>query len=132
MPTLQKRRELILSLFIQFSMSVNPEIRELINRLNQELKELEQKTTEGIDLVRVPLSQFPENTILVQFFAYLSNVLFFVNNYRERIKSTLELLSVNQLAQEERQEIGERLSAMLGVILETKIRVENIVNRLRD
>ncbi|AFZ15439.1 hypothetical protein Cri9333_4660 [Crinalium epipsammum PCC 9333] len=57
-------------------MSITPAIRELSNRLNQELEQLEQILTEGLDLVRVPLSRFPENSILVQFFAYLSNVLF--------------------------------------------------------
>jgi hypothetical protein len=39
-------------------MSLPLEIRELISRLNQELVQLEDKTTEGLDLVRVPLSQF--------------------------------------------------------------------------
>jgi hypothetical protein len=113
-------------------MSITPEIQNLINRLQQELNELEQKTATGIDLVRIPLSQFPENTILVQFFAYLSNVLFFVANYRREIDETSVLISSTDVSSEEIQTAGERLSLMLGVVLETKMRVENLVNRLGD
>ncbi|MGK7944956.1 MAG: restriction endonuclease subunit S [Microcystaceae cyanobacterium] len=113
-------------------MSITPEIKNLINRLQQELNELEQKTATGIDLVRMPLSQFPENTILVQFFAYLSNVIFFVSTYQRRITVMIESLSVSEFSNEEIQEAGEELSMMLGVTLETKIRVENLVNRLGD
>lgn len=113
-------------------MSITPAIRELSNRLNQELEQLEQILTEGLDLVRVPLSRFPENSILVQFFAYLSNVLFFISNYRQEISRILELLSVTEVTMDEIEEAGQRLSTMLGVVLETKMRVESIVNRLRE
>ena len=113
-------------------MSITPEIRELIKRLQQELNELEQNTREGIDLVRLPLSQFPENTILVQFFAYLSNVLFFLTTYKQRITSITESLSISEVSHEEIEEVGKKLSTMLGVILETKMRIENITKRLRD
>ncbi len=113
-------------------MSITPEIQDLINRLQQELNELEQKTATELDLVKIPLSQFPENTILVQFFAYLSNVLFFISTYQQRITIMIESLSVTEVSNEETQEAGEELSMMLGVTLETKIRVENLVNRLRD
>ncbi len=61
-------------------MSINPEIQDLINRFQRGLNKLEQNAAEGIDLVRIPLFQFLENTILVLFFAYLSNILFFIVN----------------------------------------------------
>jgi hypothetical protein len=68
----------------------------------------------------------------VQFFAYLSNVLFFISNYRQEISITLELLSVAEVTMDEIDEAGQRLSTMLGVVLENKMRVESIVNRLRE
>ncbi len=68
----------------------------------------------------------------MQFFAYLSNVLFFISNYRQEISITLELLSVAEVTMDEIDEAGQRLSTMLGVVLENKMRVESIVNRLRE
>lgn len=46
--------------------------------------------------------------------------------------SILVQLSVTEVSDEEIQEAGQELSTMLGIILETRIRVDNIINRLRD
>jgi hypothetical protein len=113
-------------------MNIPPDITDVIERLNQELEQTEREINEGINLVRLPLSRFPENTLLVQFFAYLNNVIFLVENYRQRIKATLELISEVDVEQEEVNDAIEELATMLGIVLETKIRVENIVNRLRN
>jgi hypothetical protein len=113
-------------------MNIPPNITDLIERLDRELALTEREVNEGINLVRLPLSRFPENTLLVQFFAYLNNVIFLVENYRQRIRSTLELLSEVDVEREEANDAIEELATMLGVVLETKIRVENIVNRLRN
>jgi len=113
-------------------MNIPPNITDLIERLDRELALTEREVNEGINLVRLPLSRFPENTLLVQFFAYLNNVIFLVENYRQRIRSTLELLSEVDVDREEANDAIEELATMLGVVLETKIRVENIVNRLRN
>jgi hypothetical protein len=113
-------------------MNIPPNITDLIERLERELALTEREVNEGINLVRLPLSRFPENTLLVQFFAYLNNVIFLVENYRQRIRSTLELLSEVDVEREEANDAIEELATMLGVVLETKIRVENIVNRLRN
>ena len=86
----------------------------------------------GLGLVRVPLSRFPENTVLVQFFVYLSNVEFFIDNYRGRIQKVLEMLSGVDIPDYEMYEVGEELAAMLGVVVETKVRVERIIGRLSD
>lgn len=113
-------------------MNIPPDITDLIEGLDRELERTEREVNEGINLVRLPLSRFPENTLLIQFFAYLNNVIFLVENYRQRIRATIELLSVVDIAQEEVNDAIEELATMLGVVLETKIRVENIVNRLRN
>lgn len=112
-------------------MSLRSEIKELINRLNQELNQLEQNTAEALNLVRLPLAQFPENTLLIQFFAYLSNILFFIEQYRQRIQRSITLLSDTSISVEAVQEIGEDLSAMLGDIIEATEEVNSLVRRLR-
>jgi hypothetical protein len=113
-------------------MNIPPDITDLIERLNRELALTEREVNEGINLVRLPLSLFPENTLLVQFFAYLNNVVFLVENYRQRIRATVELLLEVDVDPEEANDAVEELATMLGIVLETKIRVENIVNRLRN
>jgi hypothetical protein len=113
-------------------MNIPPDITDLIERLNQELEQTEREVNEGINLVRLPLSRFPENPLLVQFFAYLNNVIFLVENYRQRIRATVELLLEVDVDPEEANDAIEELATMLGVVLETKIRAENIVNRLRN
>ncbi len=113
-------------------MPISPESQALIDRLNRELNAAEEEAINGLDLVRLPLSRFPDNIILVQFFAYLNNVLFFVENYRQQIGSAVEQLSVANVTVEENQEVLEELASMLGVVLETKIRVERIITRLRE
>ncbi|OCQ94390.1 restriction endonuclease subunit S [Oscillatoriales cyanobacterium USR001] len=113
-------------------MPIPSEIQSIINRLNQELDRTEENATEGLNLVRLPLSLFPDNLILVQFFAYLNNVIFFVGNYRRQIQGAIERLSVSDVNAAEIQETGEELATMLGVLLEAKIRVEQIITRLRN
>ena len=113
-------------------MVLPPDIIALVERLNQELDQIEQNVEKGLGLVRIPLSRFPENTILVQFFVYLSNVEFFIDNYRRRIQKTLEMISGIDLSDHEMNEVGEELAAMLGVVFEIKVRVERIIGRLSD
>ncbi len=112
-------------------MSISPAIKELINKLNQDLTQLEQNTREALDLLRLLLSQFPENTLLIQFFAYLNNVLFFIESYRNRIQRSFTFLSEIEVSDAESQETGEDLSSMLGDIIEDKMRVDRLLSRLR-
>jgi hypothetical protein len=113
-------------------MPIPAEIQILVNQLNQELVQVEQKAQEGLSLVSLPLSRFPENTLLIQFAAYINNVLFFAESYRQRIQNTIDQFMSVDMISSEFQETGEELSAMLGVVLETKMRIERIVDRLRD
>lgn len=42
-------------------------------------------SSEGLNLVRKVMSLFPNNTLLIQFFAYFNTALFFVENSRKVI-----------------------------------------------
>jgi hypothetical protein len=113
-------------------MVIPEDFNQLIERLHLELEEINQNVTKGINLIRPVLSQFPENILLVQFFAYLNNVFFLVENYRDRIQNAIYLLSLPNITAIESQEAVQELSTMLGVVLETKMRVSTIVDRLKN
>ena len=55
-----------------------------------------------------------------------------IDSYKERIQNAINLLSLSNLTTLEFQEVGQNLSTMLGVVLETKMKVINIVDRLRN
>jgi ABC-type transporter Mla subunit MlaD len=74
-------------------MFITPEIQTLVERLNQELGEIERTATEGEKLVRQLMSLFSNNASLIQFFAYFQTTRFFVENTRRRIDETIEKLS---------------------------------------
>jgi hypothetical protein len=113
-------------------MSITPEIQALVDRLNHELEEIEREITEGLNLVRPIIARFPDNTILTQFFASLNNTLLFLEISRRRIQITVNRISPSDVASEEIVEAGEDLGNELGRLLEAKISVERIVNRLRE
>ena len=113
-------------------MSITPEIKALVDRLNQELGEIEQEATEGENLLRQLMSLFSNNASLIQFFAYFQTTRFFVVNARRRIRETMEKLSARQIDPIVLTESGEDLATLLGEVIETKIRSRNLLNRLRD
>jgi hypothetical protein len=114
-------------------MSIPAEIADIIDRLNQELKETEQEATEGINLVRPILSRFPENVALTQFFAYFSSIVFFVEMCRtRRLPMIVEKISDSDVTDLEIQEAGEDLGILLGQVIEAKIGVRIIVERLHN
>lgn len=113
-------------------MAIPYPLRTLIDQLSQELDQTEQATTEGLNLIRPVLLIFEDNAILMQFFATLSNVLLFVETYRGRVQTAVDRLSVVSVTTEEIQELAEDLATMLGVVLETKIRVGRIITRLEN
>ena len=118
----------------QFSvhMSITPEIQALVDRLNQELGEIEREVTEGENRIRQLMSLFSNNASLIQFFAYFQTTRFFVVNARRRIRSTMAQLSAQQLNPQVMTESGEDLATLLGFVIETKIKSKNLLNRLRD
>ncbi len=113
-------------------MAIPRKIQALIDRLNEELDRTEQQAIEGLNLVRPALFLFPDNAILMQFFATINNVIFAVEIYRRRIQVTGDTLSAMNVDFSEIQEAGEELATILGLVLEAKIRVERIISSLEN
>ncbi len=113
-------------------MSISPEIKTLIDRLEQELQEIEEDVKEGLNIIQPIISRFPNNVVLIQFFASLSNNLLYVEISRRRIKIIENRLSSVDVNADEMLEAGEDLSIELGRAIEAKISVKQIVNRLRE
>ena len=113
-------------------MPIPSEMTALIERLNQELDRSEQSAIEGLNLARVRLGRFPDNAILIQLFAYLNNVMLFVEISRRRIEYSSIILATDTATGEQIQEIGENLASLLGATLETKEGVSRVKNRLEN
>ena len=113
-------------------MPIPSEIQALVDRINQELDETEREATEGLNQVRSIVSQFPDNVILTQFFASFSNTLLFVEISRRRIQITVNRISPVDVTPENILEVGEDLGTELGRILEVKIGIRRILNRLQE
>jgi len=109
-------------------MPITPEFAELINRLNQELNQVEQQATRGLNRTRDLLSQFSDHAILTQYFAYFSTVLFLVENSRRKIQPAIEVAASGT----DIQTAGEDLASLLGQVLEAKLRVERFVDYLEE
>ncbi len=111
-------------------MPITPEFTALIDRLLQEINQTEQQATQGLNLVRELLSRFPNNAILTQYFAYFNTALLFIETSRGQIQTTVETVEPNDTPDEIMQNAGERLGTLLGRVLEAKLRVEQLINRL--
>lgn len=112
-------------------MPIPSEIVVLIDRLNQELNETEQELTRGLNRVRPLLSIFPDNNLLMSYFSYFNNVLFFIDNSKRRIKATIETIELEDVTEESIQEAGEDLGEQ-GRVLEAKMGVRRIMNTLEE
>jgi predicted ATP-grasp superfamily ATP-dependent carboligase len=112
-------------------MTIPPEIQELIDRLNQELLEIDQIATEGLNRVSALLSRFLNNAILIQYLAFFNTAQFFRVTALQQLQSTTETLS-----QTDSTEIivaaGEDLSFLLGKVLEVKLKLERLMARLEE
>ncbi len=113
-------------------MPIPAEIANLIKRLLEEFDLIEQDTTQGLTIVNRNLAFFPNNIILTQYFAYLNTVLLAVDTYRRQVQGIIEIISPRDVPQEVIQEAGEDLGLLLGRVLETKIAIRQIVNRLQE
>ena len=107
-------------------------IAAVINRLNQELDEIERQANAAENLVRTALSRLPENVMLRQTLDYLNDVRQFVDDSRSVIASDVESLSGSDVTNAEIQQLGEDLSASLGMTLEIKMQVERLLSRLEE
>lgn len=114
-------------------MSIPSKLNAIIDRINNELDQIEKETTESLTLARAIMVSFPENDVLIQMFAFLNSVIFLLNIERERVNTIVESFSLSdEITSEEIQMAGEDLSTKLGRLLETKLRVNNIKNRLEN
>ncbi len=111
-------------------MPIVPEIQALLERLNQELDESEQVATEGLNIIRQRLSLFPDNEILTQLFASLSNILLFVEIYRVRIQVLVQRISPDDVPAEVVRDAVEDLGLILGKAIEVKMNANRIKTRL--
>jgi hypothetical protein len=113
-------------------MTTPESIQLLLQRLTQELEETEQAATRGLILLQPVLSLFSNNAIILKYYAYLNNSLLLVEISRRRIQTILETLSLEEITEQETQEAGEELGAMLGRVVETKIGVNQIIRILEE
>ncbi|VEP18751.1 Restriction endonuclease subunit S [Hyella patelloides LEGE 07179] len=111
-------------------MGIPSEIQYIIERLNIELDYIQEQTQHGLGILKPLLNRFPNNNLLVQFYGYLNNSLFVVDVYKRRIQIIIELLQQENLSSEEIQATGEELSNLQGKTIESKIGLENIIQRL--
>lgn len=109
-------------------MPIPPKIRQLSHQINKELEKIEQDATERLNITKLYLSQFPDNTLLLQFFAAFNNMLLFVEIYRRKVQTTLEQLDTANIPLEIIQETGEDLGMILGQVLEARINVKTLKN----
>ena len=108
-------------------MTIPPEILGLIEQLTDELDRIEQQANEGLAIASQLLERFPNNARLIGLSANLGNVLFFVDNFRNRIEDIFQNISGVNVSREAIQEAGEELSAVWGRMLERKMRVKRSV-----
>jgi hypothetical protein len=114
-------------------MTIPAQISALVEQINQNIDQIELEATEGINLSRSVLERFPDNAKLIQFLAYFSSAIVFVELERKRITSIVQNFSTTQtITEAEIQEIGEDLSEEFGRIIETKLLINNLKKRLED
>jgi hypothetical protein len=113
-------------------MPIPSKIQKIIDRIYLEVEQIEAEATFGLNILRQVMLQFPENAILLQYFAYLNALLFFTTTARQQIQNTASVLSEANLSLDVIQETGEDLGTLLGKAIESKLRVEKIVNFLRE
>lgn len=111
-------------------MPIPPEINAIVQRLNQELSQVEQEASAAMSIVRNLLNRFPNNAVLTQMFALANSTLMFVSNRRQIVQDTQRLLEREDISASAIQSAGEELSQMLGQVIETKIRIIEIKSRL--
>lgn len=114
-------------------MLIPSELTTLVERLNQELKTIEQEGADGLELARALLKRFPNNFTVIQLSAFLSAAMFFGETSKRQIQALVEhLLIVDEATNEEIQELAQDLATDLCRAIETKIRVSQVKARLEN
>lgn len=114
-------------------MTLPSKLDKLVERLSNELNNLNLELYQSIEIVREKIILFPDNIILIQLFSTLNNYAMFAENTKRQIQETIQYLAVKEIpSKEDIQEAGEDLSEQLGRILEAKVVVSNIKIRLEN
>ncbi|MCT7956692.1 hypothetical protein [Laspinema palackyanum] len=95
-------------------MAIPEKIESIVERITQELENTDQAATQGLTVVRALLSQFVNNAILIQYFAYLNAVIVFVQTSQRQTQTTVEAISPADVPPEIIEEAGEDLGSLLG------------------
>jgi hypothetical protein len=111
-------------------MPIPAQLNALIQRLYNELEQLEYEVTAALNLVRIRLNLFPDNAMLIQLFAYLNNVMFLRETLRSQLSNSEAFLETDIATESLIREVAEDLSEQLGRVLEAKIAVNRIRERL--
>jgi hypothetical protein len=112
-------------------MALPPNFNDLVLQIGIELNELNSDLTESIRIVRERINLLPENIILIQVYSTLNNYSLFAQNTQRLTQETIQYLVVSEnISEENIREFGEDLSEQLGRIIEAKIVVKSIKNRL--
>ena len=112
-------------------MLIPPEFTALIERLNQELLQIEQQTTKCSSLLRQLLDRFSDNAVLLEQYAFLNATMLFIENSRRQLSAVERDTLSDTFSPELVQDIGEELGTTLGQVLEIKSRVGRI-NKLLE
>ncbi|MGB5970147.1 MAG: hypothetical protein WBG70_17665 [Spirulinaceae cyanobacterium] len=107
-------------------------LKQLAEQIKQELEQIEQDANRGIEIARNLLNIFPDNAIIIGYFARFSNYLFFVESSRRGIESVEEVVDNSDVTGEEVKESGEYLSTLLGSTIEARMVVDNIRSELEN
>lgn len=111
-------------------MSTPEAFETLVTQIIQELDHIHQTAQYCLKLIREKLLESPNEAELTQLFVIFNNILFFTENYRGRIQSSIKAASEENLNPERLQDLGQDLATLLGVVLEAKLLVEHSVSRL--
>jgi hypothetical protein len=110
-------------------MPLPSELTALVERLDREIDLVESDAREAIEIGIDLLNRFPDNFTLIQLVAFLNTSQFYAKAREINYGVVWKASSANPTPAN-LQEAGEDLSIELGRILETKIRVMRVKNRL--
>ncbi len=112
-------------------MALPSNFNDLVRQIGIEMDELNSVLTQSIRIVRERINLFPENIVLMQLYSTLNNYALFAQNTQRRTQEAMQYLAATEnISEENIREFGEDLSEQLGRIIEAKIVVNSIKNRL--
>lgn len=111
-------------------MSIPSEIRPLVEQLYEVLNDTESQATQGLFALRTAMSLFPENEILMQYFYSITNFQFCVTGTRLQAQNIVSNILLSGVPDEDVQQAGDYLAALLHIAPEAKIMIEKVIERL--